>query len=330
MVIILALSGFSLSYYIHQTKKKQAPLVCPLDGSCDEVMQSKYSVFLGIPLTLLGMIYYGVTTLHYFGLFVSFIPYTPLVSFMLSMVSFGAFLFSLYLTSVQGFVLHKWCTWCLFSASFSTLIAIGGGIIAHQSFIPFLINNLGTMSILFTIFLALGVGATTVLDVMFFKALKDYRISNEEAENFHTLSQVLWFALGLVVLSGLMVYTGDSATAGQTSKFLLELCVAGVIAINAVALNLIVSPRLTSISFGNTYESFPQQSKYLRHLAFLFGSVSVVSWYFIFVLNLIQPTVFSFRKGIEIYGVVVVFAIIISLLLNQYFLWERKHSAYLS
>ena len=96
------------------------------------------------------------------------------------------------------------------------------------------------------------------------------------------------------------------------------------------ALNLIVSPRLTSISFGNTYESFPQQSKYLRHLAFLFGSVSVVSWYFIFVLNLIQPTVFSFRKGIEIYGVVVVFAIIISLLLNQYFLWERKHSAYLS
>jgi uncharacterized membrane protein len=324
VIIVLSLSGFSLAYYIHHKKNKQAPLVCPLNGSCDDVIHSNYSHFFGIPLERIGIGYYAVTALVYLGLLLSIIPYTPFISFCVTIISLGALLFSMYLIGVQAFVLRKWCTWCIFSAIFSTLIAVGTAYVSHQVFIPFLIDYKSIIVIIHAISAGLGVGAATIADIMFFKALKDYRISSDEAETFRTLSQVLWCALGILILTGSMLYLGNSLALGESSKFLVKVVIVGVVTLNGVLLNLIVAPKLTSISFGSAHEHHPRELIRLRRFAFAFGAISIISWYVVFILGSIKSIPISFGNGIGIYGIVIVGAIIGSQIFERYIAWRRK------
>lgn len=123
-IVVLATIGFILASYIRSHKKTERPLVCPLEGSCETVVHSEYSSLFGIPLELLGMVYYGLIAISYafIILFGYLVPgYTSTALMILSLI---AFIFSLYLTAVQAFIIHHWCTWCLFSASISTLICI--------------------------------------------------------------------------------------------------------------------------------------------------------------------------------------------------------------
>lgn len=123
-IALLATIGFILASYIRSHKKNEKPLVCPLEGSCETVVHSEYSTLFGIPLELLGMIYYGLIAVSYIFIILFEYLVPGYVSTILLILSLIAFIFSLYLTAVQAFVIHHWCTWCLFSASISTLICI--------------------------------------------------------------------------------------------------------------------------------------------------------------------------------------------------------------
>lgn len=124
IIILLALAGFILAYYIHSTKKAPETLVCPLDGSCEVVITSEFSHVMGLPVEVGGMLYYLMVFLVY-GVF-AFVPsIVPLAgSYIMIGVSGTAFLFSVYLTLIQAFKLKHWCTWCLCSAGISTFIFI--------------------------------------------------------------------------------------------------------------------------------------------------------------------------------------------------------------
>ena len=125
-VMLIALGGFFLARHIWLHKRKaepKQPLVCPLNFHCDPVIHSDFSRFLGVPVEVLGMLYYGLITIAYaFGIFLTpdFVP--PIISLLLISFSVVAFLFSLYLTFVQAFVLKQWCSWCLVSAGLCFLI----------------------------------------------------------------------------------------------------------------------------------------------------------------------------------------------------------------
>ncbi len=120
----VGIAGFSLARYIYHCKHKKKPLICPLRSNCDVVIESKYSTLFGIPLEVLGMIYYGfVTVIHAF--FIVAPHYATKWEIILGLVaSSGAFLLSIYLTSIQAFVLKQWCTWCLTSATFCLIIFV--------------------------------------------------------------------------------------------------------------------------------------------------------------------------------------------------------------
>ncbi len=123
-IACIGVVGFSIATYISLCKKKKKPLVCPLRTSCNFVTTSDYSKFLGIHVEYLGMAYYAfVTLLH---LLLAFSPYyvSDMVFWFGLLVSIGAFLFSVYLTSVQAFVLKQWCTWCIFSATLCVIIVL--------------------------------------------------------------------------------------------------------------------------------------------------------------------------------------------------------------
>ena len=122
LIALCSLSGFSLALFIHFKKKQPAPLVCPIGHSCDPVVHSDYSRFMGMPVEILGILYYFIILTSYF-LF-SMYPglRTDTLELTLLSLSGAAFLFSVYLTAVQAFVLKEWCTWCLISATLCVII----------------------------------------------------------------------------------------------------------------------------------------------------------------------------------------------------------------
>jgi uncharacterized membrane protein len=65
LILISSFLGFLVSrnIYIHKSKKKT--LLCPLKASCEPVIHSRYSLFLGIDLALWGIFYYAFVFLGY-------------------------------------------------------------------------------------------------------------------------------------------------------------------------------------------------------------------------------------------------------------------------
>ncbi len=126
-VVILSLCGLWVAKHIRKHKVEGAPLVCPIGFDCHAVVHSDYSKFLGMPVELLGMIYYACFTLLNLvlifvpNIFSAFITSASLVMILI-VISLAAFLFSLYLISVQIFVIKKGCSWCIVSSIVSALI----------------------------------------------------------------------------------------------------------------------------------------------------------------------------------------------------------------
>lgn len=121
LIILLALSGLILASYIYFKKKKKKKMICPMRSNCDTVIHSDHSKIIGIPVELLGMIYYAFIGLSYVS--VSLLGLWSLqVTVILVGVSGAALLFSIYLVSLQAFVIKHWCTWCLCSAGICLLI----------------------------------------------------------------------------------------------------------------------------------------------------------------------------------------------------------------
>jgi uncharacterized membrane protein len=122
VIILAALGGFILAFYIRHKKQTHEKMVCPIGSDCDAVIYSEYSKFFGIPLEILGLFYYGLVAVGY-ALFLAFpVLASPLAVFGILTLTTAAFLFSLYLTFIQAFALKQWCTWCLMSAGICAII----------------------------------------------------------------------------------------------------------------------------------------------------------------------------------------------------------------
>ena len=177
LAALLALIGFSIATYIRHKKASFEALVCPIGHSCDTVIHSDYSRFFGFPIEYLGMLYYALITFSYITLIFRPDLSLPLVSLGLLIVSTVAFLFSLYLTFIQAFALKQWCTWCLISAGLCTLIFSFTLLGSEYGFISLLAEHRRWFIGAHLLGLVFGLGGATISDIMFFRFLKDLRVS---------------------------------------------------------------------------------------------------------------------------------------------------------
>lgn len=117
MLFIVAVLGLLVSGYLWfvYTGNTQAAL-CREGGGCDKVRTSGYGYIGGIPTPVFGVVYYIM-------LAVSAILLTPFnVSLMrlpLTLLTGAGFAVSGWLTYLEAFVIHGWCTWCVMSAILS-------------------------------------------------------------------------------------------------------------------------------------------------------------------------------------------------------------------
>jgi uncharacterized membrane protein len=123
ILIILGLGGFFLASYIHRKKRAKKKMICPMHSNCDTVIHSDYSRILGIPVEVLGMTFYLFIVLSYTLALVSGY-WTAAIAFILLGASICSVLFSVYLVSLQMFILKHWCIWCMSSALISLFILI--------------------------------------------------------------------------------------------------------------------------------------------------------------------------------------------------------------
>jgi len=322
--IFFAICGFLLASYVYTKKHKKENLVCPMDGSCDEVVNSRYSKFLGVPVEVMGMFYYAFIVLTYTYIFLNAQNVSDLFKFFMTGITVGAFFFSVYLVIIQAFILRMWCTWCLFSAGFTTFIFVTAVFGTDISLVALLAEYKPVIVFFHAFAAAIGVGAATVTDIFFFKFLKDYKISESEHKTMETLSAVIWVALGLLVLTGIGLFIPESERLLQSSKFLTKSVAVGVLILNGIMLNLAISPRMMEITFGDNFSHQRGELHFMRKLSFALGAISISSWYVIFILGSLKSIPVSIGTGISLYILLLIVAIAGSQAFDRYMIYKRK------
>lgn len=308
--IFVAAGGFLLSSYILYVKHCDKPMVCPTGSSCETVIYSEYSKFFGIPLEYLGMLYYGLLVGVYTLLVISPSSVPPLLLFGVLYITAAAFLFSVYLTSIQAFVLRQWCMWCLLSAVFSTTIFIVsiGKLSAGIAFLSRIYPGL-LAAHLFAF--AIGVGGTTVAAVLFFRFLKDFRVSGEETNVLKTISEAIWAALAIIILTEFMIYIPMASTLGTSAQFLAKIFAIIVVTITGVIINLIILPRLIAVPFEGKKNKALADFIQLRRITFGVGAIAISSWYFAFALDVLPELSLSFSALMTAYVLILAVSVLI-------------------
>ncbi len=122
LLMALGLIGlFDSIYLLWEYTSPANPMVC-VGGGCDAVRASAYSHLGGLPVPVYGVFMYACLILLLF-----LYPLLPtsiarLTGYVVVLISGAAFLFSVYLTGIEAFVLHSWCVWCVLSALLVTAI----------------------------------------------------------------------------------------------------------------------------------------------------------------------------------------------------------------
>lgn len=171
----------------------------------------------------------------------------------------------------------------------------------------FLSNDIKLFTILHLAGVALGLGAATITDILFFSFLKDNKISAKEAGIMKNLSTVIWIALLILVISGIGLYIPQIERLSVSGKFLVKVCALGVIFINGLFLNFYAQPRIQKIAFSGT---LPEMKRRTRKIFFVLGGVSISSWWFIFILGSLRGVLIPFMPLLLVYIALLVVAII--------------------
>lgn len=124
LLLVLTFMGLADAWYLAQAALDGTALSCSIAGleslnGCNQVAQSAYSQFLGLPLALYGVGFYAALFIIAATLFV--VPKRILYKAAIALGVVGLIL-SLYFVFLQFFVIKALCVYCLASVVISALI----------------------------------------------------------------------------------------------------------------------------------------------------------------------------------------------------------------
>jgi hypothetical protein len=171
---------------------------------------------------------------------------------------------------------------------------------------------------------ALGVGAVTVGDMLFFRALKTKRIDESMVETWKTVSQIVWTGLALLFFSGVFFFVvyrlGMPARLNLafTSKFWIKMIIVGVLSLNGLFMHFNMIPTLERLAReGGKLSSQLFQKSAGRFFAS--GAISFTSWYAALTLGVARSIPFSFWQALLIYLIILALAIGVSHIMRRRF-----------
>lgn len=311
-IIISGIGGFLLANYIAKNKLDSEHLVCPLGQSCDQVINGRFSHFLGMPVEKMGRFYYLAIIIFYLiSIFAGFSQTVMGIALLVTGVSFA---FSMYLTLTQLLVLKKWCTLCLGSAAISFMILVLAFLGFDASFADFIYSYHDLLRGIYLVAILVGIMATTLHTSTFLKFLRDFEISREEERRLRMFSNTAWVAIIAVLLSGIGLVLGDmynEIMGGE--RFIVLAVILGILVVYEVVVNMLVGPRLIQVHFAEGDEMDDHEHDYQRKLAFGFSALGVVSWYMLLLFSVISFYPYSSTTLLLIYVIVLIIFLSLSL-----------------
>jgi uncharacterized membrane protein len=123
IILVLSILGVAVSIYLSWAYLSGSHIACTTHG-CEAVRSSSYSKLFGIPQPVFGILFY--LAIGFLALISQIGEKTFTIGIKRLIIVFSAFgfLYSVYLTSLEAFVIKAYCDWCLVSAGISTLIFI--------------------------------------------------------------------------------------------------------------------------------------------------------------------------------------------------------------
>lgn len=119
IILIFSTIGIFDTLYISFHASTGKPVKCWLFPKewCNKVQYSKYSRTFGIPNGYLGLLLYaGIFLFTLFSIYTS-MPFTAV-----AVLATVGFLFALYFTFIQAFILRAFCIYCIISAINLTVV----------------------------------------------------------------------------------------------------------------------------------------------------------------------------------------------------------------
>ena len=117
-IALIAFLGMMDTFYISFKRGSGQVPPCHVTHGCSDVLTSKYSTLGPIPLSWLGLAFY----LSVFSCAILALTDAANLLHLIFWPALFGFLVSLSLTSIQAFVLHAYCEYCLLSALLVTSI----------------------------------------------------------------------------------------------------------------------------------------------------------------------------------------------------------------
>lgn len=154
----------------------------------------------------------------------------------------------------------------------------------------------------------LGLGGATYTDLLTFSFAKDFYISKKEADVIKLISKIILFGIVISIITGVILFVPESERLMESPKFLVKLVAFVVLVINGAFLHQRILPNLVGFSVIKDKE-IKDTHLSLRRCAFISGAVSVVSWYTVFIIAMIQNMPFDFVELLLIYAGVLVLGI---------------------
>jgi len=121
---VISLAGLFLGVYLTLYHYGVVGVLACNVGSCERVQSSRWSTFLGLPVAAWGAGYYALMlVLALAGMTRRYDNSRLLAAWMLVLAVWGV-IFTAWLTSLEAFVIHAWCEWCLGSAAMVTALCL--------------------------------------------------------------------------------------------------------------------------------------------------------------------------------------------------------------
>jgi hypothetical protein len=241
-------------------------------------------MFLDNPLEIFIMGYFSIVAMAYAGMLIAN-AIVPGLYLAILYLSGTIFLLLGYKAIMEKGIFGKLSSWVLYSTLLSIVIFIMVLIGLDVPLFPLLRNAEDYHLTIHLLGVVLGLGATTVVDIMFIHFIQNLKIARRESVIMHLLSQMIILGLILIMLSGVAIFLTDIDGYLDSPRFMMKMTAVLVAAVNGLALNLYVTPKMEKISL---LEEQRGQHEKLKSVSFALGGISIVSWYSAFFLAMIK------------------------------------------
>ncbi len=139
---------------------------------------------------------------------------------------------------------------------------------------------------------ALGLGGATISDITFFRALRSRNLTSDQYAFLKLLSRVIWIGLGLLIISGLVIFALIYVEQGSlpllaSPRWQTKLTLVAVVLINGFFFRSWIFPAIKNL-IGQQL-NMNNVGPLVKKLA-LSGTISILSWYSILVVTLLPRT----------------------------------------